>query len=64
MDKIDLELVQSLQQGLSMLFSILGAVGAIIAATKGTFLVPMVPLGFVYYLIQGWFRKTSTELQR
>ena len=47
-----------------MLFSILGAVGAIIAATKGTFLVPMVPLGFVYYLIQGWFRKTSTELQR
>jgi len=34
MDKVDLELVQSLQQGLSMLFSILGAVGAIIAATK------------------------------
>lgn len=64
MDKIDLELVQSLQQGLSMFFSILGAVGAIIAATKGAFLIPMIPLGFLYYLIQGWFRKTSTELQR
>jgi len=64
MDKVDLELVQSLQQGLSMLFSILGAVSAIIAATKGAFLIPMIPLGYVYYLIQGWFRKTSTELQR
>jgi ATP-binding cassette, subfamily C (CFTR/MRP), member 1 len=64
MDKVDLELVQSLQQGLSMLFSILGAVGAIIAATKGVFLLPMIPLGYVYYLIQGWFRRTSTELQR
>ena len=64
MDKVDLELVQSLQQGLSMLFSVFGAVGAIIAATKGVFLLPMIPLGYIYYLIQGWFRKTSTELQR
>jgi ABC-type multidrug transport system fused ATPase/permease subunit len=64
MDKVDLELTQSLGQAFSTLFSVLGAVGAIIAATKGTFLVPLIPLGYVYYLIQKWFRKTSTELQR
>jgi ATP-binding cassette subfamily C (CFTR/MRP) protein 1 len=64
MDKVDLELTQSLGQAFSTLFSVLGAVGAIIAATKGTFLIPLVPLGYVYYLIQKWFRKTSTELQR
>jgi ATP-binding cassette subfamily C (CFTR/MRP) protein 1 len=43
---------------------VLGAIGAIVAATKGTFLVPLVPLGYIYFLVQRWFRKTSTELQR
>ena len=64
MDKVDLELTQSLGQGFSTIFSVLGAVAAIVVATKGTFLVPLVPLGFIYYKIQKWFRKTSTELQR
>ena len=64
MDKIDLELTQSLSQGISTVFSVLGAVGAIVVATNGTFLVPLIPLGYMYYLIQKWFRKTSTELQR
>lgn len=64
MDKVDLELTQSLSQGISTIFNVLGAIGAMTAATKGTFLVPMVPLGYFYYLIQKWFRKTSTELQR
>jgi ATP-binding cassette subfamily C (CFTR/MRP) protein 1 len=64
MDKIDLELTQSLSQGVSTIFSVLGAVAAMVAATKGTFLVPLIPLGFVYFLVQKWFRKTSTELQR
>ena len=64
MDKIDLELTQSLSQGISTVFNVLGAVAAMIAATKGTFLVPLVPIGYIYYLIQKWFRKTSTELQR
>jgi ABC-type multidrug transport system fused ATPase/permease subunit len=64
MDKIDLELTQSLSQGVSTVFSVLGAVAAMVAATKGTFLVPLIPLGYVYYLVQKWFRKTSTELQR
>ena len=64
MDKIDLQLTQSLGQGISTIFSVLGALGAIIAATKGTFLAPLLPIGYIYYVIQKWFRKTSTELQR
>jgi ATP-binding cassette subfamily C (CFTR/MRP) protein 1 len=64
MDKIDLELTQSLSQGVSTIFSVLGAVAAMIVATKGTFLVPLIPMGYLYFLVQKWFRKTSTELQR
>lgn len=64
MDKVDLELTQSLGQGFSTVFNVLGGVGAIVAATKGTFLIPLIPLGWVYFMIQKWFRKTSTELQR
>jgi ATP-binding cassette subfamily C (CFTR/MRP) protein 1 len=64
MDKIDLDLTQSVGQGMSTIFSVLGAIGAICAATKGTFLIPLLPIGYVYYVVQKWFRKTSTELQR
>jgi len=64
MDKLDLELTQTVSQGITTLFQVLGAIGAIIIATKGTFLVPLIPLTFVYYYVQKWFRKTSTELQR
>ena len=49
---------------MSTTFSVLGALGAITAATKGTFLIPLIPIGYVYWIIQKWFRKTSTELQR
>jgi len=64
MDKIDLDLTQSIGQGFSTIFSVLGALGAIVAATKGTFLIPLAPISYVYYVIQKWFRRTSTELQR
>jgi ATP-binding cassette subfamily C (CFTR/MRP) protein 1 len=64
MDKIDLELTQSLSQGVSTVFSVAGAVAAMVAATKGTFLIPLVPMSYIYFLVQKWFRKTSTELQR
>ena len=63
-DKVDLELNNSLSQALSTIFSVLGAVGAIIASTKGIFLIPLIPLSYLYYYIQKWFRRTSTELQR
>ena len=64
MDKIDLELTQSLGQAVSTIFSMLGAVAAIVAATKGTLLVPLLPIGYLNYVVQKWFRKSSTELQR
>jgi hypothetical protein len=47
MDKIDLDLTQSIGQGMSTAFSVVGALGAIIAATKGTFLVPLIPIGYM-----------------
>lgn len=64
MDKVDLELTQSLSQGISTLFNVLGSVAAMIAATNGVFLGPLVPMGIAYHKIQRWFRRTSTELQR
>lgn len=64
MDKIDLELSNSLSQGINTMFSVFGAVGAIIAATKGAFLIPFIPLSYFYYHVQKWFRRSSTELQR
>ena len=60
MDKIDLDLTNSIGQGMGTIFSVLGAIGAICAATKGTFLVPLIPIGYLYYIVQKWFRKTST----
>jgi ABC-type multidrug transport system fused ATPase/permease subunit len=64
MDKIDLELTNSLGQAVNTIFSFLGSVGAIIAATKGTLLVAFIPIGYANYIIQKWFRKSFTELQR
>jgi len=64
MDKIDLELTQTVSQGITTIFNVFGALGAIVVATKGTFIVPLIPLGYCYWLVQRWFRKTSTELQR
>lgn len=52
MDKIDLELGHVMSQGANIVFAVLGAIGAMAAATKGTFLVILFPLGWVYYRIQ------------
>jgi hypothetical protein len=41
-----------------------GAIVGILVATNGTFLGPLIPMGYAYFLIQKWYRKTSTELQR
>jgi len=64
MDKVDLELSSSLSQGISTTFSIVGSVSAIIAATRGFFLLPLLPMSFIYWYLQKWFRRSSTELQR
>jgi ATP-binding cassette subfamily C (CFTR/MRP) protein 1 len=64
MDKVDLELTQTISQGINTIFQVLGALGGILIATKGTFMIALIPLGYLYFVIQRWFRKTSTELQR
>jgi ABC-type multidrug transport system fused ATPase/permease subunit len=64
MDKLDLELTTTVSQGLTTIFQVLGALGAITVATKGTFLIALIPLAYMYWIVQKWFRKTSTELQR
>lgn len=64
MDKVDLQLTQSIGQGMGTIFSVVGALAAIVAATKGTFALPLIPISCIYYIVQKWFRKTSTELQR
>jgi len=63
-DKVDFELSQTLNQVLNCVFSILGSIAALIVATKGTFLVPLVPITWLYYLVQKWFRMSNRELQR
>lgn len=52
MDKVDLELSSSLSQGISTTFSIVGSVSAIIAATRGFFLLPLLPMSFIYWYLQ------------
>ena len=64
MDKIDLEISQTVAQGLGTVFNVVGAVIGICVATKGVLLIPLIPMSFVYYLVQKWFRKSSTEIQR
>lgn len=49
-DRVDLELTNSLGQAVSTMFSVLGAVGAIIVATRGTLLVALLPIGYINYV--------------
>lgn len=64
MDKIDLELTSTFSQIINTVYQVLGALAGILAGTKGTFIVPLIPMSVIYYKLQKWFRKTSTELQR
>jgi ATP-binding cassette subfamily C (CFTR/MRP) protein 1 len=61
---LGLELTAFFTRGIDAGGNVLGSVAAIVVATKGAFLVPLVPLSMAYNRIQKWFRKTSTELQR
>ena len=45
MDKIDLDITNSLGQGMGTLLSVFGAEGAIIAVTKGSFLILLILIG-------------------
>lgn len=61
---IDIEISQSISQLAGTFTNVIGALGAIAGATKGTFLVLLGPLLVIYYRIQSYFRRTSTEVER
>ena len=64
LDRIDLGLPMSILAAGNSAALVLGSIVAIIISTKGVFLVPLIPIMMIYFRIQKWFRKTSTELQR
>lgn len=51
-----------MSQLVGSLTNCLGALVAISAATKGTFLLLLVPLAYLYFRVQRLFRLTSTEV--
>jgi len=64
MSVCDEDLSQTISQVSNSVFACIGAIGAICAATKGTFLVLIVPLIFLYKSIQGYFRNSNTAIAR
>merc|ERR1711871_74295 len=64
MTVIDEELSQSINQIMNSFFGCLGAFAGVAAATKGTFLVAMIPLSYAYSKVQSYFRKTNTTIAR
>lgn len=61
---IDEELSQTISQLSNSLFQCIGAICAVAAATLGTFLILMIPMGYWYFWIQKRFRKTNTAIAR
>jgi len=61
---IDEELSQSLFQLVNAAFGCFGAIGAIVASTKGSFMILLIPLVFLYNHFQKYFRKTNTAVAR
>lgn len=61
---VDEEISQSVSQGLNSIASVVSAIGAIAGATKGTFLVLLVPITLFYHLIQKFFKATNTAVAR
>lgn len=64
MQVVDDDLLQTISQGLNGLAQVMGAVGAIAGATKGTFMILVVPMAFFYDRVQKYFRATNTALAR
>lgn len=64
LDRIDLGLPMAVLSAGNSAALVLGSIVAVIISTSGAFLIPLMPMLYVYFKIQKWFRKTSTELQR
>lgn len=61
---IDEDLAQSMSQVIGMGGGVLGGLGGIIGSTKGTFLILVFPLAYLYYKFQSYFRKSNTAIAR
>lgn len=61
---VDEEISQTIAQVTNGYFQCFGALGAVAGATKGAFLVLLVPLMYIYLRIQKYFRKTNTAVAR
>ena len=64
LSKIDSSLGPSLSQLLSTAMNVGGALIAMVVSTSGIFAALLVPVMVAYYYIQGFYRRTSTELKR
>jgi ABC-type multidrug transport system fused ATPase/permease subunit len=61
---VDEELTNTISSIANCTVQVLGAIGAIAGATKGTFLVLVVPLLFIYSYLQKYFRSGNTQVAR
>lgn len=61
---VDEDLAQAMSQLIGMGGGCLGSVGAITGSTKGTFLILVIPLAFLYMQIQEYFRRSNTAIAR
>jgi ABC-type multidrug transport system fused ATPase/permease subunit len=64
MATVDEDLANTMSQVISMTASVLGSIGAIAGSTRGTFLILMVPLAYLYKVFNSYFRKANTAIAR
>ena len=64
MQVVDEELSQTIGQITNSFFNVGGALLGVCAATKGSFIILMIPLGYIYRDVQKYFRKTNTTVAR
>ena len=61
---IDENLSQTFSQLLNSYSQVIGALGAVVGSTKGTFMILLVPLIAMYSRVEKYFRKTNTAIAR
>jgi len=64
MQVVDEELSQTIGQITNSFFNVAGALLGVCASTKGTFILVMIPLAYLYNDVQKYFRKTNTTVAR
>eukprot|EP00164_Ancoracysta_twista_P002103 GFYU01002778.1.p1 GENE.GFYU01002778.1~~GFYU01002778.1.p1 ORF type:complete len:610 (-),score=232.05 GFYU01002778.1:74-1903(-) len=64
MDIVDLNLMPAVQQVVSSGFVVIATLIGISVSSSGAFLIMLMPVLYAYYKVQGFYRKSSIELQR